>query len=108
MNFNEVQKIFEEAGCSHQCQKESDWHPHPYGGGWVQNTCDVGKEVFIGQNVVVWGKAKIRGELKIEDRVFVGGNANLNGWGLIHEEASIAGNTFIWGEIRIGGRTVIR
>ena len=36
-------------------EKESDWHQHKNGGGWLNKTAKVDATSYVGENAIVWG-----------------------------------------------------
>ena len=44
---------------------ESEWHQHPNGNGWVENTALVDKNAFIGESALVFGNAKVYGNAQV-------------------------------------------
>lgn len=51
--------------------KEDEWHQHPNGGGWVQNTAKVETTVFIDGDAWVYGDAQVYGNARVYGNAWV-------------------------------------
>jgi len=79
----------------------ADYHQHENGGGWIKNTAQVEKSVFVGENAWIYGNAKISGKAEIY------GNAEIYGYARIYGNAEISGNAKISGNAEISGNAKI-
>jgi len=80
-------------------EAQTNWHRHTEGGGWVQNTADIGDEVFVGPKAVVYGTSKITGRVVITDSAIVGGDSSITahegGSVLVNGDSAIKGSAAI-------------
>lgn len=70
-------------------------HPHSNGSGWIANTANVAKTVYIGPLATVYDSACIYG------------NAQIHGKAQVHEHARVYGNAQIYGKARVYGDAVV-
>lgn len=97
----------------------SGWDRHVNGGGLVQSTAFVGKNVYLGRDSCVKGNASvigcvyIYGNVSIGENAFIGGdtfiygNVRIGGSASISGDISITGNTYVGGRVSIRGNVVI-
>ena len=57
--------------------KESEWHQHKNGGGWVQNAATVSESCWI--EGIVSGDAQVSGDARVFGNARVSGNAQVSG-----------------------------
>lgn len=82
---------------------------HENGGGLVALTAKVDPSVFVGKGCKVWGKAEIRGKVRLVGNVEVFGADLAGGISvLIEDEALIAGSVRITGAVLIRDKAEIR
>lgn len=55
--------------------KGNEWHTHPNGGGWVQNTARVDFTAYVCGNARVYGNAWVYGNAQVYGDAWVYGNA---------------------------------
>ncbi|MEI6746754.1 MAG: hypothetical protein WCL34_12400, partial [Methylococcaceae bacterium] len=77
-------------------------------GGWVADTASVDSSVYVGENVVVYGLARVFEESKLSDNVRVFGKAQIFGSSCISDNASVGDNAKIYGETHVGGNACIQ
>lgn len=76
---------------------------HPNGGGKVASSASVDPTVFVGVGCMVFGKARIKGNVQITGRVRVGGDDFPNDVStLIEDEVRVSGN------VQISGCVILR
>ena len=70
--------------------KESEWHQHNKGGGWVRNTAHVDESATV--EGIVSGNAQVSGNAKVSGDAQVSGNAQVSGDVWEHSPLQIKGS----------------
>ena len=91
MNFQELQ--------TRLCRNliESEWHQHPNGKGWVQNTARVDSSVYVFGSAQVFGNARVLGDARVY------GNAQVSGSARVFGDAWVSGSAQVSGDARVSG-----
>ena len=77
MTFNELKTKLRQPDL-----KETDWHQHSNGGGWVDNQATVEATAFIGPDAFVWalyGKPQVSDDAQVFGDAQVSGDARVSG-----------------------------
>ena len=74
-----------------------NWHNHPNGKGWVQNTATVAETAFVGPDASVYEYAQVLDCAEIYGDAEVFGEAKISG------NAEIFGDTWVRGNAEVGG-----
>lgn len=84
-------------------------HINPDGsfGGWVADTASVDSSVYVGENVLVYGLARVSEESTLSDNVHVFGKAQIFGKSCISDNASVGDNAKIYGGTHVRGNARI-
>ena len=96
ISIEEILKIFPET-------KESDWHRHVNGGGWVQKTAIVDDSAQVSGNVRVSGNAQVSGNSRVFGDAQVSGDAWVSGNVRVSGDARVSGNSRVFGDARVSG-----
>ncbi|MGD9209302.1 MAG: hypothetical protein PVI90_00930 [Desulfobacteraceae bacterium] len=106
MTFEEFKKLIPGAF-------ESEWHRHPDGGGWVENSAKVEGTVLVGKDAQVYGEAQVYGfalvygNAKVHENAQVYGNAKVYGDAEVYGDAWVYGNAWICGNAKVFGDTEV-
>jgi len=84
-----------------------EWHQHPNGGGWVENTASVDDTVCVGANAMVHEKAVVRDTVIINDHARISGNAIVSNRVMIEDYAQIFDYACVGGSARVGGYAML-
>ena len=76
---------------------EAEWHQHPNGGGWVQNTATAHKTAYIGGGALVYGDAQVCGGAQVYGDAQVYGNARVYGTAWVYGDARVSGDAQVYG-----------
>ena len=82
---------------------KEEWHQHPNGGGWVQNTASVEEAAFIGPRAIVSDKARVSGVARVSGEALVSGEARVSGDAQVSGEARVSGKARVSGEAQVSG-----
>jgi UDP-3-O-[3-hydroxymyristoyl] glucosamine N-acyltransferase len=85
--------------------KEENWHRHPNGGGWVENTAKVEDSAKVEKYGLVAQHAFLGPYGSVTDRAIIYQNAYVNGF--VSDDAEVYGYTFILEKARITKRAVV-
>jgi hypothetical protein len=88
----------------HKGKKLREFHRHPNGGGWVENTAKVAVTAMVAKNALVYDYAWVMGNSAICDNARVSGNALVDEYAQIGGKASVFGNAEIFGNAQIFGK----
>ena len=83
---------------------KEEWHQHPNGGGWVQNTASVEEAAFIGPRAIVSDKARVSGVARVSGEALVSGEARVSGDAQVSGEARVSGKARVSGEAQVSGK----
>jgi hypothetical protein len=108
MKFKDLSRHLQPAEGLHP----ENWHQHPNGRGWVENTAKVDRTAYVGPNAIVMDEARIVGSAKIKGNARVGGSAlvedsTIDGRAEVNEMAKILKNSEVTGNTFIGGYAVL-
>src|ERR1035437_4274070 len=70
---------------------------HGIGGGWVAATAQVDSTVYVGEDAVVFGRAELMGNARVEDHACVFGTAFVCENARITDYASVSGHAYVAG-----------
>ena len=82
-------------------------HQHPNGLGWVADTAQVGKAVFVGPEARVSGWARVTEDVRLCDHSRVYDYASLGGKVLVRDHASVGGSASLEGEVELCGHCYV-
>ena len=82
-------------------------HQHPNGLGWVADTAQVGKGVYVGPEALVSGWARVTEDVRLCDHCQVCDYASLSGTVLVRDYASVGGSASIEGEVELCGHCYV-
>jgi len=88
-------------------ERESDWHRHPLGGGWVKNTASVDDEVFVGPKSVVFDEAIIKDGTSINGESIITGNVIIDGENVEIRDSYINGHAVIHGNVQVEEKSTV-
>lgn len=94
-----------------------NWHQHPKGHGWVENTAFVADTVYVGKNCIIAGNAKILDKVRLSGGCFISGNAiiadeariresHIYGHATVNCKAQIS-KSRVWGHAVVSGNAKI-
>ena len=97
MNFQELQ--------TRLCRNliESEWHQHPNGKGWVQNTARVDSSVYVFGSAQVFGNARVLGDARVYGNAQVSGDARVSGDAWVSGSAQVSGYARVSGDAWVSG-----
>ena len=75
--------------------KNTGWHQHKNGKGWVEDTATVENSATITVSALVYGEAQVFGEARVS------GKARVYGEALVYGEAQVFGEARVYGEARV-------
>ncbi len=81
--------------------KESEWHQHPKGNGWVQNSAHVDDTATV--EGIVYGDAWVHGDARVYGDARVHGNARVYGNAQVHGNAQVYGDAWVYGNAQVYG-----
>jgi carbonic anhydrase/acetyltransferase-like protein (isoleucine patch superfamily) len=85
-----------------------EWHQHPYGGGWVQNTARVDPTAYIAPEALVLGRSRVLGRACVLDQACIKGNATVAGHAKVCEQARVSDSAHLSGTCFVTGTALIR
>jgi acyl-[acyl carrier protein]--UDP-N-acetylglucosamine O-acyltransferase len=85
----------------------SEWHRHPNGGGWVENTAHVDPTACVGPEAVVFDRAHVLDFAAVEGSAAVYDDACVSDRAVISGESCIFGRAHIYGSARICDLTAV-
>ena len=72
-----------------------EWHRHPNGGGWVQDTASVDETAYVGPDAEVSGNAQVCGAAQVFGTARVFGDAQVFGDAHVCGNAEVFGNAWV-------------
>ena len=81
----------------------SDFHRHPNGGGWVENTAMADETVVVEEGAAICDNARVKGNTSVCNNAMVCGNALVDESAHIGGEAKVSGNAEVFGNARVFG-----
>ena len=80
-----------------------EWHRHPNGGGWVQDTAHVDDTAYVGPDAQVSGSARVYGSARVSGSAWVSGSARVYGNAEVYGTARVSGSAWVSGSARVYG-----
>lgn len=81
--------------------KRRQWHHHPNGNGWVQNTATVANTAYVGVEAIVADHARVLNATRIEDR------AQVLDWAGVFHQATVKDDSKIYGSAQARDHVII-
>jgi tetrahydrodipicolinate N-succinyltransferase len=84
-----------------------EWHRHPNGGGWVQDTAHVDDTAYVGPDAQVSGSARVYGSARVCGSAWVSGSARVFGNAQVYGNAQVFGDAEVFGAARVSGNAQV-
>lgn len=100
MTFDELQKLFPSA-------RESKWHQHSNGGGWVANSARTEPSAYVGPMAWAADYACLTGHARLTGHAYVLDYAHVSDYAEIRDYAVLDGCAYVGGSATVTGHTYV-